>query len=205
MAPLAPVLAPALALVALLWTAAPGGAAAEDCGPMIEAGDEAAIVAFVQKYEYTNPLQRFNFWIPNLGRGEGDAARLALCLERLELLFGEYFAAEPGAARRYSDISWLLGYLNYFSLREQPAFEPIRARAQAALLAMSERRRCDITQVLYLKYLAAMLLEYDLAPLLLADLLPELPRRLFYRRLAAMAGCGDSGAAVLALRLLLAG
>jgi hypothetical protein len=70
---------------------------------------------------------------------------------------------------------------------------------------MSERRACDITKVLYLKYLADMLLEYDLAPILLPDLLPELPRRHFYRRLAEMAGCGDSGAAVLALRLLLTG
>jgi hypothetical protein len=159
----------------------------------------------VQKYEFTNPLQRFNFWIPNLGRAEGDAARLALCLERLELLFTEYFAGEPRAARRYSDLSWLLGYLNYFSLREQPAFEAVRLRAHDALLAMSERRACDITQVLYLKYLAAMLLEYDLGPVLLPDLLPEVPRRLFYARMAEMAGCGDNGAAILALRLLLAG
>jgi hypothetical protein len=194
-----------LALLIATLAALPQPAAAEDCGPQIEAGDETAILAFVQKYEYTNPLQRFNFWIPNLGRTEGDAARLALCLERLELLFSEYFAAEPGAARRYSDLSWLLGYLNYFSLREQPAFEAVRARAHDALLAMSERRACDITKVLYLKYLADMLLEYDLAPILLPDLLPELPRRHFYRRLAEMAGCGDSGAAVLALRLLLTG
>lgn len=193
-------------LVLALVLALPRLAAAEDdCGPMIEAGDEAAILAFVQKYEYTNPLQRFNFWIPELGRGDGDAGRLAACLTRLDLLFAEGFAGDPGAARRYSDLSWFLAYLNYFSLRTQPAFDDIRARAHDAVLAMSDRRACDITKVLYLKYFAAMLLEYQLAPLLLADLLPELPRRLFYARLSEMAGCGDPGAAVLAFRLLLAG
>ncbi|HKY94686.1 MAG TPA: hypothetical protein VJL84_05240 [Kiloniellales bacterium] len=191
-----------LALVLVL----PRDAAAEtDCGPMIEAGDEAAILAFVQKYEYTNPLLRFNFWIPELGRAEGDAGRLAECLARLDLLFAEGFAGDPGAARRYSDLSWFLGYVNYFGLRAQPAFGDVRAHAHDAILAMSDRRLCDITKVLYLKYFAAMLLEYELAPLLLGDLLPELPHRLFYARMADMAGCGDPGAAVMALRLLLAG
>lgn len=194
-----------LALLLVLAARPSESAAAQDCGPMIDAGDEAAIVAFVEKYEYTNPLQRFNFWIPGLGRQQGDAARLAECLERLELLFREHFASDPGSARRYSDLSWLLGYLNYFAFREQAAFAPIRAQAALALLAMSDRRACDITNVLYLKYLAAMLLEYDLAPVLLADLLPEMPRRQFYARMAEMAGCGDNGTAVLALRLLLAG
>jgi hypothetical protein len=193
------------ALVLALMLALPRPAAAEDdCGPMIEAGDEAAILAFVQKYEYTNPLLRFNFWIPELGRGDGDAGRLAACLTRLDLIFAEAFAGDSGATRRYSDLSWFLAYVNYFGLRTQPAFDEIRVRAHDAILAMSDRRACDITKVLYLKYFAALLLEYKLAPALLADLLPELPRRLFYARLAEMAGCGDPGAAVLAFRLLLA-
>lgn len=192
-------------LVALLLALARPAAAESGCGPMIEAGDEEAILAFVQKYEYTNPLQRFNFWIPELGRADGDAGRLAECLARLDLLFAERFASDPAAARRYSDLSWFLGYVNYFGLRAQPAFAEVRARAHDAILAMSDRRACDITKVLYLKYLAIMLLEYQLAPVLLADLLPELPHRLFYARLAEMAGCGDPGAAVLAFRLLLAG
>jgi len=190
-------------LLLALFLALPRAVAADDCGPMIEAGDEAAILAFVEKYEYTNPLQRFNFWIPDLGRTDGDAARLVRCLQRLDLLFAERFAAEPATARRYSDLSWFVAYVNYFALRQQAAFAELRDRAEAALLAMSDRRACDITQVLYLKYFAAMLLEYDLGPTVLGDLLPGQPFRVFYARLAAMAGCGDQGAAILALRLLL--
>jgi len=193
-------------LVIAVMLALPRQAAGDqDCGPMIEAGDDAAILAFVQKYEYTNALQRFNFWIPELDRREGDAGRLARCLERLDALLSEGLADQPAAARRYRELSWLLGYVNYFGLRAQPAFAPIRDQAQAAILAMSDRRACDITKVLYLRYLALMLLDYDLGPKLLGDLMPERAYRHFYLRLAAMAPCGDPGMSLLALRLLLDG
>ena len=194
------------ALILLLVLALPRHAAAEsDCGPMIEAGDEVAIIASAQKYEYANPMQRFNCWIADLGRADGDAGRLVACLQRLDLLFAEAYATDPKTQRRYSDLSWFLGYVNYFGLRQQAPFAEIRARAHDAILAMSDRRSCDITDVLYLKHLASMLLDTGLGPVLLSDLVPELPYRLFYLRLAALADCGDPGAAILAFRLLLAG
>lgn len=178
------------------------------CGEIVEGGG-AGVTAFLQKIEFTNPILRYSFGIPELGADEASAARLAACLRRLEAALRDYFQPQPEpfasqSWRRYRAILWLLGYYNFARYRDLEAFREVREAAAAALGYMTAPDgACDVTLVLYLRYAAEVTWKNRIGERLRQDLLGSASPRRLYVAFLDKAGCGDPWLARYAGQLLL--